>query len=157
MAAITVTPDQDAIVCEIEIAAPPERVFEALTDPRQVRAMNVKDSHEITVWGMDLRVGGIWRSTVREKATGREYVHHGEVVEIKPPYLLAHTWFANFHDQPARPTLVRYELKAIPTGTRLKVTHSGLAPEPKAREAYRGGWPGVLAAIKNFVEKQERK
>jgi len=153
MAAITVTPDQDTIVCEIEITAPPERVFQAMTDPQQVRAQRVKETHEITLWEMDLHVGGIWRSTVREKATGREYVHHGEVVEIKPPYLLAHTWFANFHDQPSRPTLVRYELTPTSAGTKLKVTHSGLAAEPKAREAYRGGWPGGLQAIKNFVEK----
>ena len=31
-----ITPDQDAIVTEIEIAAPPERVFQALTDPAQL-------------------------------------------------------------------------------------------------------------------------
>ena len=31
-----ITPDQDAVVTEIEIAAPPERVFEALTDPAQL-------------------------------------------------------------------------------------------------------------------------
>ena len=31
MATIIVTPDQDAVVSEIEIAAPPERVFKALS------------------------------------------------------------------------------------------------------------------------------
>jgi uncharacterized protein YndB with AHSA1/START domain len=35
-ASIQITPDQDAIVAEIEIAAPPERVFQALTDPAQL-------------------------------------------------------------------------------------------------------------------------
>ena len=152
MVTSAVTPDQDAIICEIEIAAPPERVFQAMTDSRQVRAQQIKETHELTLWEMELRVGGIWRSTVREKATGHEFVHHGEVVEIKPPHVLAHTWYANFHDQPSRATLVRYELTPTSAGTRLKVTHSGLAPEPKARQAYRGGWPGVLQAIKKFVE-----
>ena len=32
MASTIVTPDQDSIVGEIDIAAPPERVFKALTD-----------------------------------------------------------------------------------------------------------------------------
>jgi hypothetical protein len=32
-----VTPDQDALVTEVYIAAPPERAFQALTDPRQLR------------------------------------------------------------------------------------------------------------------------
>jgi uncharacterized protein YndB with AHSA1/START domain len=36
MATAIVTPDQDAIVSEIEIAAPPERVFNALIDPAQL-------------------------------------------------------------------------------------------------------------------------
>jgi uncharacterized protein YndB with AHSA1/START domain len=31
----TVSPDQDAVVAEIEIAAPQARVFEAITDPKQ--------------------------------------------------------------------------------------------------------------------------
>jgi uncharacterized protein YndB with AHSA1/START domain len=31
-----ITPDQDAIISEIEIAAPADRVFSALTDPRQL-------------------------------------------------------------------------------------------------------------------------
>ena len=31
-----ITPGQDAVVTEIEMAAPPERVFAALTDPAQL-------------------------------------------------------------------------------------------------------------------------
>ncbi len=36
MATAKITPDQDSIVCEIQIAAPPERIFQALIDPKQV-------------------------------------------------------------------------------------------------------------------------
>jgi uncharacterized protein YndB with AHSA1/START domain len=35
MATIAITLDQDAVVAEIFIAAPPERVFQAMTDPAQ--------------------------------------------------------------------------------------------------------------------------
>lgn len=35
MTTTIVTPDQDAVVSEIQIAAPPERVFKALTDAGQ--------------------------------------------------------------------------------------------------------------------------
>jgi len=35
MATVFLTADQDAVVAEIEIAAPPQRVFAALTDPEQ--------------------------------------------------------------------------------------------------------------------------
>ena len=36
MATVAITPDQDAVVAEIFVAAPPSRVFEAITDPKQV-------------------------------------------------------------------------------------------------------------------------
>ena len=39
MASTIVTANQDAIVSEIHIAAPPERVFQALIDPKQVSQM----------------------------------------------------------------------------------------------------------------------
>lgn len=36
MPATSLTPDGDAVIGEILIAAPPERIFEALTDPTQL-------------------------------------------------------------------------------------------------------------------------
>ena len=36
MATATITPDQDAVVAEIFIAAPPARVFQAISDPNQL-------------------------------------------------------------------------------------------------------------------------
>jgi hypothetical protein len=48
--------------------------------------------------------------------------------------------------------VVTWELVAIPGGTRVKVTHSGLSNQPVVRDAYRGGWPGVTSNLKKFVE-----
>jgi len=36
MANRVVVPEQDSVVVEIEIAAPPDRVFQALTDAKQL-------------------------------------------------------------------------------------------------------------------------
>jgi uncharacterized protein YndB with AHSA1/START domain len=52
-----------------------------------------------------------------------------------------------------RKTTVRWELMPSGAGTHVKVTHSGLAKEKVAREDYRGGWPGVVEKLKEFVEK----
>ena len=152
-------PDQDAIVCEIEIAAPPARVFQALTDPVQARQWGSNPQFEITLWEMNTRPGGKWRFISKEKGSGpsaynvSEFDHHGEIREIDPPRLLVYTWFANFHEDPKRKTVVRWDLTPIATGTRLKLTHSGLAQEPKARKDYAGGWPGMLQMIKSHSEK----
>jgi uncharacterized protein YndB with AHSA1/START domain len=35
MATVAITPDQDKITAKIFIAAPPERVFQAITDPQE--------------------------------------------------------------------------------------------------------------------------
>jgi uncharacterized protein YndB with AHSA1/START domain len=47
---------------------------------------------------------------------------------------------------------VRWELTPTGSGTRVKVTHSGLAQLPIARKDYSGGWPGVVEMLKKYVE-----
>jgi|ERR1700730_11254333 len=63
MATVAVTPEQDAIVGEIFIAAPPERVFQAITDPNQMPLWwGQQGVYRITEWKADLRPGGKWSS-----------------------------------------------------------------------------------------------
>ena len=78
---------------------------------------------------------------------------HGEILEIDPPRLLVYSWIANWHDDTARRTVVRWELAAKSGGTHVKVTHSGLAQLPVARKDYSGGWPEVVEMLKQFIEK----
>ena len=156
-------PEQDIITCDIEIAAPPERVFRALTDPVQARRWFGGGPCEITLYEMDARLGGRWRFVARDTSPSRdlegqfkvsEFEHHGEILEFDPPRLLVYTWFTNFHRDPTHPTVVRWELTPTPSGTRVKLTHSGLASEPESRKAYSGGWVGVLQAIKTSIESE---
>jgi hypothetical protein len=58
MATVFLAPDQDAVVAEIEIAAPPQRVFAALTDAEQNKEWGRSEAFQITQWEMDARVGG---------------------------------------------------------------------------------------------------
>ena len=82
-----------------------------------------------------------------------QFFCEGEVVECDPPRLLTYTWIANWHDDKSRRTLVRWDLTPVKGGTHVKVTHSGLSQEAVARKDYSGGWPGVVQALKQFVEK----
>jgi uncharacterized protein YndB with AHSA1/START domain len=154
-----ITSDQDAIVSEIEIAAPPERVFHALVDRKQAMQWGSGGNFEMRVWEMEARAGGKWRFISHEKGaknpdgSRREYEHHGEVLEVDPPRALAYTWFANWHENLSHKTVVRWELTPSPAGTRVKVTHSGLAQLPSARAGYSQGWPGLVQALKTFLEK----
>jgi uncharacterized protein YndB with AHSA1/START domain len=156
MAQAVVTPDQDAIVSEVHIQAPAQKVFQALIDPKQLMSWWNSDECQTELFEMDTRPGGKWRFVTRKTKLNingvSQFFCDGEVLEYDPPRLLAYTWVANWHDDKARRTVVRWELTPAKDGTHVKVTHSGLAQESVARKDYSGGWPGVLAALKQFVE-----
>ena len=151
-----ITPDNDSVVGEIFIAAPPERVFEALADPAQLRQWWTSDECPTEFLEFEPRLGGHWRYATRQSSLNvngmSKFACHGEVREFDPPRLLAYTWIANWHDAKTRPTVVRWELTPANDGTRVKVIHSGLVDEEVARNDYKGGWPGLLEQLKKFTE-----
>jgi uncharacterized protein YndB with AHSA1/START domain len=153
----TIHTHEDAIITEIEIAAPAERVFTALTDGSQLMQWFSSLECPAKFWKMDARLGGKYgyataKGTVVVNGV-RDFECHGEILEYDPPRVLAYTWLANWHDDATRRTVVRWELTPKSGGTQVKVTHSGLAQEPTARKDYSGGWPGVVEMLKKFVEK----
>jgi len=156
MATVSITPDQDAVVSEIRIAAPPERVFQALVDPKQVMSWWTGDDCQIESFAMEPRTGGRWVYDTKPSAinvNGVSKFHcEGEVLEYDPPRRLAYTWVANWHQDKTCRTVVRWELSSQTGGTHVRVTHSGLIAEPVSRKDYSGGWPGVVQSLKKFVE-----
>jgi uncharacterized protein YndB with AHSA1/START domain len=154
----TVTPDQDAIVSEIKIAAPPERVFRALSDARELQQWFTSPECPAKSWEMDPRVDGSYRYQTEKGSTVvngvNEFQCHGHITEYDPPRVIAYTWYANWHDDSTVRTLVRWELTPSEAGTHVKVTHSGLSKLPVARKDYSGGWPEVVQMLKTFVEKE---
>ena len=152
-----VSPNQDAIVSEIEIAAPAERVFRALTESDQLMRWFTDASCPVKSWRMDARPGGSY-SYATEKSNAvvvngvNEFKCRGDILEIDPPRVLVYTWIANWHLDKERKTVVRWDLTPTASGTHVKVTHSGLAHEPEARADYSGGWVGVVEKLKQFAE-----
>jgi len=158
MATTVITPDQDAVVSEITIAAPPERVFQAITDPKQVMHWWTSPDCQIENFEMDPKVGGRWRYNTKETRMNvngvAKFYCGGEVLEYDPPRSLAYTWMANWHEEPGQRTVVRWELTPQGSGTRVKITHSGLTKLPSSRKDYSGGWTGVVRSLKEFIEEQ---
>jgi len=139
----------DALHCSIEIAAPPERVFAALTDPAELEAWWGSPQTYSGKWTLDMRVGGAWQSQVRG-ADGHDARVHGEILALDPPRLLSYTWQASW-DGFAR-TTVRYELARIASGTRLTVTHNGFSGRPASQRRHYDGWNKVLPWLAGHVE-----
>jgi uncharacterized protein YndB with AHSA1/START domain len=157
MAETIVTSAKDEVISTIEISAPPERVFRALTTSGELLRWFTDPGCPARVWEMDARPGGNYLF-VTEKGTVvvnglSEFECHGEIIEVVPPRLLVYTWISNWHQNKTLRTIVRWELTPSADGTQVKVTHSGLAGEDTARKDYSGGWPGVMESLKTFVEK----
>jgi len=156
MTTTIVTPDQDAIVSEIQISAPPDRVFRALTDAAELKRWFGSPECPVKSWEFDARVGGHYGYQTEKGSVAvngvREFECHGQIVECDPPRVLVYTWIANWHDDKSHSTTVRWDLAPKSGGTHVRVTHSGLSTLPVAREDYAHGWPGVVEMLKKFVE-----
>ena len=172
MATAQLSPDNDVILAEVFIAAPPPRVFDAITDPKRraqwwgtkgqlsgIRSFHVTDAKS------DLRVGGKW-SNDGVTEDGAHFRLEGEYLEIDPPRLLVHTRIGDFVGN--FETVVRWELEArdvhglhpsgtlrMGTGTLLRVRNSGFAGNLAQANGHREGWAASLDWLRVFIEKGE--
>jgi uncharacterized protein YndB with AHSA1/START domain len=149
MATIAITPDQDTILGEIFIAAPPSRVFQALTDPQQMpQWWGQKEMYRVTKFEADVRAGGKWRSS-GVSAKGEKFEVGGEYLEVDPPRRLVQTWNADW----SHPLTTRlcWELQEQNSGTLVKITHSGFAGHAAAAQDHASGWRRVLSWLEAYV------
>src|SRR5215470_11426243 len=79
-----------SILASVEIAAPPERVFHALSSKEIVDWWVRPGVFDTREWTGDVRVGGRWQAT--GVARGAPYTLEGEFLEVDPPRKLVQTW-----------------------------------------------------------------
>jgi uncharacterized protein YndB with AHSA1/START domain len=130
-------------VYEVEIAATPERIWKALTDPEETRkywygALSISD------W----KVGSRWTS---ESADGEVYLE-GEILDIDPPRRLVHTLHVVHEPEAAAelPSTIEFEITPIGDRCRLTVIHSGRGPATMAYTS--GGWETIFGGLKELLE-----
>jgi uncharacterized protein YndB with AHSA1/START domain len=166
MATVAITPDQDVVNVEVFIEAPPERVFQAISDPRQVpQWWGQKNMYRVTSYKADLRPGGKWRSD-GAGADGQTFSVEGEYLEVDPPRLLVFTWNSSY--DPGLRTMVRWELEPkgvhrlsgnspvkVGGGTLVKIRHSGFAGNSASAQSHGSGWVRVLGWMEAFVSRNE--
>ena len=136
---MTETPNETQTEIRIEraIAAPPERVYAAWTDPAILSRWfcpNPELALDVTA---DVVVGGAYRV---DMGNGR-YVAEGTYAELDPPKVVAFTWRWTTSHDPV--TQVRVELEPTDEGTHLVLVHSGLA-DPEDAQGHREGWELTL-------------
>ncbi len=140
----------------IVIDAPPEKVWDALVNPRQTRKY-MFGCEAMSDWKKDSSL------TWKMLQEGKEVIAvKGKIVDIRPPEYLSYTTIdpnGDAEDIPENYLTVVYELDLQEEGTLLTITQGnyaavgdGDARYKKAAEA--GGWNTTLALIKELVERE---
>jgi uncharacterized protein YndB with AHSA1/START domain len=138
-----------AILATVDIAAPPERVFRAISTDEIVQWWGSDDEYRTTAYTADLRVGGRWRS----EGMGKQgpFAVEGEFVEIDPPRRLVQTWRAPWDG--GNTTTITYRLDPLDggTGTRLVLRHEGFADRAASCDGHAQGWTRVLGWLERHI------
>jgi len=127
------------LVVRRTIRATPERLFDAWTQPTQLRQWWGPDDATCTDAQVDLRVGGQYRIANRFR-DGRVVWITGEFEVIEPPHRLEYTWRVEPHTASERVS-VRFERSR--SGTDVVVTHERIADE-RTRDMHEQGWRECL-------------
>ena len=134
-------------VIERTYDAPPERVWQAITDRDKMAQWYFKLEAFKPEVGFEFRFEG--------GPPERTYLHICIITEVVPGEKLSHTWkYDGYEGQ----SCVTWELFDEGNKTKVRLTHAGLETFPKepdfAKENFIAGWTHIVGtSLKEFVEK----
>lgn len=139
----------------IEIAAPPDRVWHALTDSKAF-----SEWFQVTIEGVIAPGRSVWMTSTHPGYAGQRFQVWYE--EIEPPRRLVWRWHPGEVDPSVdysreQPTTVTFTLEPSGHGTRLTVSETGfdsisLQRRAKAYADNSQGWTEVLALLQRYAE-----
>lgn len=132
------------------LRAPPERVYRAFLDADAVAKWLPPYGFTCTVHHMDASVGGAYRMSFTNFASGRAHSFGGEYRELVPSEKIRYT---DTFDDPNLPGEMQttVTLKPVLCGTEVDIVQEGL-PEVIPVEMCYLGWQESLAQLAHLVE-----
>jgi uncharacterized protein YndB with AHSA1/START domain len=133
-------------VFEIFIKTTPERLWEAITDPK----LRAKYSFGVETHS-DWTAGSEYKAGV----PGVIDIAAGENIEVDPPRRLVQSFTALWSDEVKAhgASRVTWEIEQVEDSCRLTVVHDQL--QPGANPELYGGWPMILSGLKTLLETGE--
>jgi uncharacterized protein YndB with AHSA1/START domain len=141
---------EGALLARVEIAAPPERVFRALTTEELTKWWGADEVYRTTAFTLDPRPGGRWR-TDGVGADGTGFHVEGEVLEFEPPRRLVQTWKPSWAEGSVPATTLTFSLEPVDGGTRLTLRHTGFLGHPELCDGHSQGWERVLDWLSAYL------
>lgn len=132
------------------LKAPPERVYRAFLDPDAVVKWSPPNGFTGKVHAMDARVGGAYRMSFTNFATGSSHSFGGTYLELVPNEKIRHTDAFDDANLPGA-MQVTVELRQVSCGTELTITQEGV-PDVIPAEACYLGWQESLVLLGRLVE-----
>ena len=132
------------------LKAPPERVYKAFLDAAGLAKWLPPNGFTCTVHHLDAKVGGTFRMSFTNFATGQSHSFGGDYLELKPAEMLRYT---DRFDDPnlAGEIVVTVMLKAVSCGTEIDITQSGI-PDLIPLDMCYLGWQDSLRQLAALVE-----
>jgi uncharacterized protein YndB with AHSA1/START domain len=121
--------DREIVITRL-IDAPPERVFDAWTDPQQVVQWWGPRGFTITTTKMEVRPGGVWRF-VMHGPDGRDYQNKITYLEIVRPERLV---YKHGGDEDLEPVSFQTTVTFVAQGNKTKVTMRAVFPAAEERD-----------------------
>jgi uncharacterized protein YndB with AHSA1/START domain len=133
--------DNGIVLASVEIAASPERIFDALTTQEVVKWWGSEGVYTTTEWSADLRVGGLWRGSGKT-ADGEAFAVEGKYLELDRPHKVVQTWKPDWDG--GHESTLTYRIEPIATGSRVTIRHEGFAGRAESAKRHGEGWVLVL-------------
>jgi len=150
--------NSDEVHTSVDIAAPPDAVFHAISDPHELAAWLGGHAAAMPAWAAPAFpiAGQPWRAAAIGP-DGRPGWVSGEFLLVDPPRRLESTWRASWDD--LSPDRVHFELVPITigggSGTRLTVTHTRaqahLRVTASAGAPAHGEWTAILGRLSVYL------
>lgn len=137
------------------LRAPPQRVYRAFLDADAMAKWLPPHGFTGKVLHLDARVGGTFRMSFTDFATGTSHSFGGEYLELVPHERLRYT---DRFDDPSLPGVmqVTVSLRQVSCGTELTVLQEGI-PSVIPLEACYVGWQESLTQLAMLVEAENRE
>ncbi len=137
--------DATSLRLERTFEAPPEDVFDAWTNPEVLRRWWAAGREWRTPTAeVDLRVGGSYRLSMEDPATGALHTIGGEYREVRRPERLVYSWcWEQGGGRSAHASTVTVEFLSEGERTTVVLVHTGL-DSSASRDRHRHGWEACL-------------
>jgi len=144
----------EPVVVEGHFNVPPERVFRAWTDGKEVKAWFGPGGNGAHVVTVDARIGGRWRIDYGDN-NGQRDVLEGKYLEVVADSRLVFSWiherrFDDGHVETTAPSQVTVTFAATPDGTFVRLVHERIVKKA-GRLGVAEGWNGTFTRLEEYL------